>query len=183
MISFYSKILLGNRFIGDTGNICKISLDAADFLLAMNWFKSFWSYKFKKMGLRYEIGLNIKTGDICWWNGPFPPGDMNDDMCFRDCLAMWLPPGECVETDKGYRASFPERVQCPPFEGPDRREMTQRVRNRHETVNRRMKRWNILKAAYRHNLYDHQAVFGAVACMTQLAFENGEPLFQVEYND
>ena len=33
-----------------------------------------------------------------------------------------------------------------------------------------------------HNLTKHGSVFRAVASITQLAIENGEPLFDVEYN-
>ena len=35
---------------------------------------------------------------------------------------------------------------------------------------------------YRHDIRDHQAVFGALVTLTQLAIENGEPLFHVEYD-
>jgi hypothetical protein len=35
----------------------------------------------------------------------------------------------------------------------------------------------ILKAAYHQGMMDHQAVFGTIACLTQLSFENKEHLF------
>jgi hypothetical protein len=54
--------------------------------------------------------------------------------------------------------------------------MTARVRLRHETCNKRFKHCNILRVAYHHDILDHQAVFGAIACLTQLSFENEEPL-------
>ena len=59
-----------------------LSVDGADFCIAMGWSKSFYSYKFKKSGLRYEVGLCIKTGDICWWSGPYAPGIWNDLSIF-----------------------------------------------------------------------------------------------------
>ena len=160
-----------------------MSVDGTDFLMAMSYVKSFYTYKFKKMGLRYKVGLNIKTGHICWWHGPLPPGDMNDDMIFNDALTSWLEHGERVEADLGYKASAPTHVNCPTIEVPSRAGMTARVRLRHETCNKRFKNWNILKVAYRHDILDHQAVFGAIACLTQLAFESGEPLFPVTYED
>ena len=43
-----------------------LSVDGTDFLMAMSYKKAFYSFKFKKMGLRYEVGLCIKTGDIVW---------------------------------------------------------------------------------------------------------------------
>ena len=51
-----------------------LSVDGTDFRIAMGYCKLFWSYKFKKSWLRYEVGLCILTGDICWWSGPYAPG-------------------------------------------------------------------------------------------------------------
>ena len=34
--------------------------------MAMSYKKVFCSFEFNKMGLQYEVGLNIKTRDICW---------------------------------------------------------------------------------------------------------------------
>jgi hypothetical protein len=42
-----------------------LSVDGTDYRIAMNYRKDFYSYKFKACGYRYEIGLNIITGDIC----------------------------------------------------------------------------------------------------------------------
>ena len=36
------------------------------------------------------VGLCIKTGDICWWNGPYEPGIWNDGMIFEDALVSML---------------------------------------------------------------------------------------------
>ena len=43
-----------------------LSVDGTDFLMAMSYKEAFYSFKFKKMGLRYEVGLCMKTGDIVW---------------------------------------------------------------------------------------------------------------------
>ncbi len=90
-----------------------LSNDGTDFCIAMGWSKSFYSYKFKKSGLRYEVGLCIKMGDICWWSGPYGPGIWNDLLIFKDRLMTHLEPGERVETDRGYRGSVPKYVKCP----------------------------------------------------------------------
>jgi len=112
------------------------------------------------------------------------PGDVNDNMIFQEGLAHELGPGERVETDKGYRDSAPFLTRVPGgMEEPERRGMTARVRMRHETCNKRLKNWNILASPYRHNIVNHQVYFGAIACLTNLAFECGEPLFNVEYDD
>ena len=61
--------------------------------------------------------------------------------------------------------------------------MQQRVRNRQETVNKRMKNWGALKQVWRHRFTGHADVFRAVAVVTQMSIENGEPLFQCGYRD
>jgi len=78
------KILWANRLRGDIGNACKVSVDGTDFRI-FNW-KPFWSgwfsHKFKGPGVRYEVGLCIRTGDIVWINGPFPCGQYPDITIF-----------------------------------------------------------------------------------------------------
>ncbi len=71
-----------------------LSVDSTDLMIAMGYCKCFWSYKFKKSGVRYEVGLCIKTGDIYWWNGPYEPGVWNDGMIFADSLKSHLELGE-----------------------------------------------------------------------------------------
>ena len=179
------QILWENRKRGDTGNDCLISNDGTDLILAMKYLKELHSYKFKHAALRYEVGLGIKTGDICWWNGPFEPGLYNDEMIFKMGLRGMLEDGERIETDMGYRGSAPMHVKCPGTITFDQatKKMQQNVRCRQETVNKRLKQWNILMARYRHDLLAHQKVFGAIISLTQLSIENGEPLYGVEYND
>ncbi len=41
----------------------------------------------------------------------------------------------------------------------------------------------ILSQVYRHDIMRHGEVFWAYAVVTQLTIENGEPLFEVEYED
>jgi hypothetical protein len=63
------QIRFENRKIGDVGNDCMLSVDGTDFRVAKSYEKPLYSYKFKKSGLRYEVALCIKTGDICWTAG------------------------------------------------------------------------------------------------------------------
>lgn len=180
----HCQILWENRKLGDTGNDCLVSIDGTDLPLAKSYLKELFSYKFKHSGLRYEVGLCIKTGDICWWNGPFEPGIYNDEMVFKMGVLGMLEEGERVETDRGYRGISPGYVKCPGmFSEPASAEMKQKVRSRHETGNKRLKQWKILRDRYRHDICEHQTVFGAIVALTQISIENGEPLFPVEYND
>ena len=66
-----------------------MSVDGTDFKInqPQNFDKKWFSNKFKGPGLRYEIALNIQTGNIIWTHGSFPPGAYKD-------LAQKLKPGE-----------------------------------------------------------------------------------------
>ena len=161
-----------------------MSVDCTDFQrskTSRDWF----SYKFRRSGLRYEVALSILGGDICWISGPWKPGTHNDLDIFREALVTWLDPYERVEADDGYAAEAPLRVKCPASiaEEVERQAMTQRVRARQETVNKRFKQWGILNQVFRHDLIHHRDVFAAVCVITQLAIENGEALFEVHYDD
>lgn len=176
----YRVILWENRFKNNIGNVCLVSVDGTDFRI-YQW-KPFWkgwySHKFKGPGVRYEVGVCIRSGDIVWIHGPFPCGRWPDIKIFRNALIKKIPHGEKVEADGGYRGE-PQKIEIP----SGKHDMKQRVRSRHETVNKRFKQWQILNRVFRHEVWKHQSVFGAVAVLTQLAIENNEPLFPVDYRD
>ncbi len=51
-----------------------LSVDGMDFRLAMGYSKHFWSYKFKKSGVRYEVGCASKQGIFAGGMGRRSPG-------------------------------------------------------------------------------------------------------------
>ncbi len=133
--------------------------------------------------MRYELATTIATGDIVWINGPFPCGAWNDITIFRHSLLKALDGNERVEADDGYTGESPHITKCPSAvmaHPPELNNIRQRSRNRHETVNERMKNFAILWEEYRHDLTQHGYVFRAVAVLCQLAIENGDPLFPVK---
>ena len=135
--------------------------------------------------MRYEIGVDILAGNIVWLEGPYAAGKYPDIKIFRSCLARWLDPSERVEADDGYIGEAPQRVKCPGSAAnpTENQAMQSRVRSRHETLNGRLKNWEILKQVFRHDILEHGNVFRAIAVITQLSIQNGEPLFEVEYSD
>ena len=138
------------------------------------------SHKFKGAGLRYEIAVNIQTGDIVWLNGPFPCGEFNDIKFFKKNLQKMLLPGEKVEADGIYRNVDGVRSKGDFVLISDKRAKG-RVRGRHETENGRFKFWNCLKETWRHPLKKHKYAFAAVVVITQIAFEAGEGPNQCQY--
>lgn len=49
--------------------------------------------------------------------------------------------------------------------------------SRHETINKRIRQFNILKNTFRNSLVKHPLIFHAVVNVTEIIIENGEPLF------
>ena len=162
-----------------------MSVNGTDFRIRQGYGRDFFSHKFKGPGLRYEVGICILTGHIVWINGPYECGMWNDILIFRDSLLTFLGPTERVEADDGYVGESPRYVKCPAsFTNPiETLAMQSRVRQRHETANKRFKQWACLLNRFRHDIGKHGDIFRAVAVVTQLAIQNGEPLFEVEYED
>ena len=93
--------------------------------------------------------------------------------------------GERVEAGDGYLGEHSRHVKCPGgFCNPPETEfMQKRVRNRHETVNRRFKKFEALKQRWRHDLGQQENVVRMAAVLTQVSISKGEPLFQCGYRD
>lgn len=144
--------------------------------------KPYYSYKFRGPGLRYEVALCIRTGEIVWINGPFKPGELTDLMIFRLGLKQKLLfAGEMTQAD-GIYAAETKTCLCPnEFDGAAVQRLKDDVRARHETVNKMFKRFGILKRVFRQEVFKHKAVFEAVAVITQIAIRNREEPYDVEY--
>ena len=97
----------------------------------------------------------------------------------------FLDMGERVEADDGYIGEHPQHVKCPAgFSNPETTEfMQQRVRNRQETINKRMKTWGVLEHIFWDELATHGDIFRSILVIEQIAIENGEPLFSVGYRN
>ena len=181
------KILWENRYREDIGNVCLVSVDGTDFKIQepTPFCKDWHSRKFNGPGLRYEVAISICSGDVVWIHGPFPCGSWPDINIFRNALKNELGDGEKVEADLGYRGEpdFVSVPDCNSFLNRVGRRQKALARSRHETLNKRLKQWHCLHDTFRHDLEKHSPVFRAVAVITQVAIENGEPLFGVTFND
>ena len=183
------QINFDSRKKGDVLNDCLMTVDGTDFRIPQKGVakkgNAFASHKYAgKSALRYELGVSILGGDLVWIQGPYPAGKFTDIMIFNKVLTNFLDPGERVEADKGY-AGHPDKIKCPanPANPPENRAMQGRVRACHETLNGRLKTWGILSQVFRHNILRHGEVLRACAVLTQLAIDDGEKLFEVEYGD
>lgn len=132
---------------------------------------SFYSHKLKGAGLKYEIGLSIRTGNIVWVHGGVPCGSYSDLVLARSCYLSFVDEGEFTVTDDGYQdAKF-----IYPMAYPERSAELKIISQRHETVNKLLKAWNILKIPFRlRDLTFHKRCFYAIANIVQLMISLGE---------
>ena len=183
--SVIHQIKWGKRFSkgGDQYQYCMVSVDGTDFEIQepTPFSPGWYSHKFKGPGLRYEVALAISTGDIVHINGPFPCGNYPDITIFRKKLKSMLRYGEMVEADKGYRGEYCHVRTPVDYQTEEEKKAKNTVRARHETVNRRFKQFAALKQVFRHDINVHRVVFEAVVVITQLNINNGDKLFQVDY--
>ena len=143
--------------------------------------KIWYSHKFKGPGLRYEIALCIKTGEIVWFNGPYPCG-VPDLKIFRLGLRKVLGTGEKVIADRGYRGDT--RIISPDDAKDEAQKKIMSVlRARHVTVNARLKNWECLRRIWRHDRNKHHLVMRAALVITQISISTGNPLFQARSYD
>jgi DDE superfamily endonuclease len=175
------QIRWSNRFKGDTGNRCLVTVDGTDFRIGepVPFRRVWYSQKYSGPALRYEVAVCIATGDIVAFNGPFAPKTNPDITIFRYGLKRQLGPAEKVVCDKGYKG---DTRTCTPYNSLNKhhRKAMSVARARHETVNRRLKVWKVLRNGFRHHRNKHNLVFRAVISLTQIYFNEGHRPFQLK---
>lgn len=99
---------------------------------------------------------------------------------FNHRLKLKLLDFEKIEADSGYsgdNVATPGQGQTK----KDRRQKSQ-VRGRHENINGRLKFFHALKHKFRHNhLTQHKSVFTACAVLSEISFDHGEDLYQLDF--
>jgi len=177
------KIQLSDRFLNDTNQRALMVVDGTDFKIKKVMRKDnpkcydvrFYSHKFKSAGLRYEVATCINTGEIVWFNGPFPAGRFPDIKIFRLSLKKRLLNGELVWADLGYRGddnTFTPNELPVNINHPLRAQFC-RARAYIEAINGRFKRFGALKHTFRHSIHKHHLIFIPVAIILQLEIRCG----------
>lgn len=143
-----------------------------------------YSQKYNKAGLTYEIAVAIHHNKIVWVNGPFPAGE-NDKKMFEkpNGLASKLKEGQLVIGDEGYVGN-PEKVGTRnSMDTPRVKDLKKRSKARQETINARLKAFGILNRAFRttgvNRIDRHKAVMEACLTIIQYELDNGSFLFKV----
>lgn len=154
-----------------------VSVDGTDFRIEepRPFSPDWYSHKFHGAGLRYEVCVSISTGFISWANGPFPCGLFPDIKIFNYSLSQKLDFGEQVLADGGYSGP-----KCIDHMTGRKIGYSQKIRARHETVNRRFKQFSVLSSRFRHKPALHSFCFYAILNLTQISLETTNPLFHID---
>ncbi len=141
--------------------------------------KKYFSKKFNKSGLRYEIAISVQDSKVVWINGPFPAAEHDVEIFRRGLKDKLLSSKKKAIADRGYVG---EAGLCAVPNGcdpPELNEFKSRARCRQETFNGRIKKFNILKQTFEHSLAKHEYAFLAVCVTVQYHMDNGSRLYDV----
>ena len=141
-------------------------------LFNLKWY----SHKFHGPGLRYELEICTRTGDIVWAYGGLPCGEWPDLRLARSAFILGLRVGEKAINDRGY--NDPNYFYFPNGENDQKKK---EIMARHETLNSRLKLFSCLHDIFLHDLSLHPLYFNAVVNLTQMMIEHGEPLYSVDF--
>jgi hypothetical protein len=139
----------------------------------------YFSHKFGKAGLDYEIAISVYEQKVVWANGPFRAGKPDIEIFNDEGLRAKIPPGKKVIADRGYRGQYNLISIRNSLDTDEVRTFKSRALSRHENFNYRMERYKVLDEAFRHDFQKHKVGFDAVLVICQLELQNGSPLFAV----
>ena len=162
------------------GQIAFLSLDGVDFeVYEPNPFNKKWySHKFNRAGLRYEIGICINTGHICWIGGGIRAGQCNDLQLAERSFVTRLLPNERVVADKIYTSN--KTFIGPPKRGHHKHgKLLKKIMARHENINKRFKDYKLVKKRWRHDWRKHNLTILAIGQIVQFRILTGEPMADV----
>jgi DDE superfamily endonuclease len=99
----------------------------------------YYSHKFNKAAVSYEIAISVFTNQLVWMNGPFPAGKTDIQVFRHEGLKDMIPAGKKAIGDKGYRGEKGLVSTPSSHDHIDVRHFKSRARARHETFNARLK--------------------------------------------
>ena len=147
--------------------------------------KKYFSHKFRKAALDYELDISIFSQQCAWVSGPYPAGT-HDITVFRARLKKKIQEARersrvpyRVIGDRGYRGER-EFISTPSSHDSEAlRDFKGRALSRHETFNGRLKNFDCLQERFRHSIKKHKWCFAACVVIVQIGIQNGAPLFEV----
>ena len=141
----------------------------------------FYSHKYGKAGVGYELGIALASSQLVWMNGPYPAG-RSDLSVFKNKGLM----DKLTElnkrgiADSGY-PGYPNLLSTPNnrYDSTEVKRFKSRALKRHETFNGMTKTFECLSGRFRHGTKRFATCFEAVCVVCQYQLENGHPLYDI----
>ena len=145
---------------------------------------AYYSHKYNKAGLDYELGISLVDNRLLWMRGPFPAGT-NDITVFREggLLEQLKARKQSAIGDKGYNG---EPEHCSTFNAHDNsgvRLFKSRALKRHENFNNLLKQNQILDTRFRHGEQRFACAFEACCVLAQYRIQGEIPLYDILIED
>jgi hypothetical protein len=140
----------------------------------------YYSHKFNKAGINYELGIAIASGKLIWLNGPFNAGK-NDLQIFvgggpRERLKQL---GKKAIGDGIYRGNQDTVSYGNSHDSRQVKKFKSRALKRHKDFNGMTKTFKILQGPFRHGPNKIARDFEAISVICQYKIERDEPLFDI----
>ena len=144
----------------------------------------YYSHKFNKAGINYELGIALATGKLIWMNGPFKAGRNDLNIFTGEGLEERLRIlGKKSLGDGGY-AGHHKTVSSPnAHDSYQVKRFKSRGLKRQEDFNGMTKVFKILSGRFRHPLHKFPVAFEAVCVICQYKIESDEPLYDILVED
>lgn len=142
--------------------------------------KDYYSHKYNKAGLRYELGISISDSRLVWMNGPFKAGASDKAIFNYHGLKDKLEEnGKMAIADGGY-SGHPDVLSTPNYhDSPGVKLFKSRALKRHEHFNGIIKTFDCLTGRFRHDSDRFQQCFEAICVLGQYTIESSQPLYDV----
>jgi hypothetical protein len=146
--------------------------------------KKWYSHKYNKAGVNYELAIAIASSRLVWMNGPFRAAKGDNKVFRKNGLKKLLQRlKKKAIGDRGYNG-HPNEVST--YNAHDRRgvrKFKSRALKRHENFNGMTKRFGCLKGRFRHSVKRFATCFEAICVICQYQCEMEQPLYDVLIED
>jgi hypothetical protein len=144
--------------------------------------KKFYSHKYNKAGISYELAIDLARDRLVWMNGPFRAGK-NDVKIFRHhgLMEKLLATNKKAIGDKGYSGARYRGVVSTWNAHDDYyvKKFKSRALKRHEYFNGMIKRFGCMDGRFRGGPRRFKYYFESICVICQYQLENGMPLYDI----
>lgn len=142
----------------------------------------YYSHKYNKAGLCYELAMSLKESRLIWMNGPFKAGESDlqifRNQGLRDKLRSM---GKKGIADGGYHAEEDfDVLSCPNnIDSAVVKKFKRRALKRQEKFNGMTKAFECLSSRFDHPIQRFAPCFEAVSVICQYQMRYGTPLYNI----